>query len=70
MDQRWRWVIFRDPWPLHHFIGLGMGLGGGVAWWYWTTLSILRAKNCRLKLNLQLHDNKTNSVSEQCLNVN
>ena len=29
VDQRWKWVIFRDhdPWPLHHFI-LRMGLGG------------------------------------------
>ena len=50
-----------DPWPtwpmthgsLHHFI-LRMGLGEGVAWWYWTTLSVLRAKNRRLKLSLQL----------------
>ena len=32
-----------DPWQLRHFI-LRMALGGGVAWWYWTTLSILRAK--------------------------
>jgi len=32
-----------DSWPLHHFI-LRMGLGGGVAWWYWTTLSVFRAK--------------------------
>jgi len=29
--------VTRDPWPLHYFILL-MGLGGGVAWWYWTTL--------------------------------
>ena len=45
-----------DPWhmiTIHHFI-LRMGLGGGVAWWYWTTLSVLRATNCTLKLSLQL----------------
>ena len=50
--------FFRDPWPMwpitqltqdplwpmtHHFI-LRMGLARGVAWWYWTTLSVLRAK--------------------------
>ena len=33
---------------------LRMGQGGSVAWWYWTTLSVLRAKNRRLKLSLQL----------------
>jgi len=75
-SQRWKWVIFRDPWPiwpitqlthdphdprpmthgqwpLHHFT-LRMGRGGGVAWWYCTTLSVLTAKNRRLKLSLQL----------------
>jgi len=34
--------VTHDPWPLHYFILL-MGLGGGVAWWYWTTLSVLKA---------------------------
>ena len=38
------WPMTHDPWPLHYFILL-MGLGGGVAWWYWTTLSVLKAKN-------------------------
>jgi len=59
--QRWKWIIFRDPWPMwpitqlthdphdpwpttHHFI-LRLGLGGGVTWRYWTTLSVFRAKN-------------------------
>jgi len=31
-----------------------MGLRGGVAWWYWTTLSVLRAKDRRLKLSLKM----------------
>ena len=47
------WPMTHEPWPLHHFI-LRMGIGGGVAWWYWTILSVLRAKNRRLKLSLQL----------------
>jgi len=38
-----------DPWPLHHFI-LRMGLGGGVAWWYRTTLSVLIAKKSYIKI--------------------
>jgi len=33
---------------------LRMGLGEGDAWWYWTTLLVLRAKNLRKKLSLQL----------------
>ena len=47
--------VTHDPWPLHHFI-LRMGLEGSVAWWYLTTLSVLRTKNRRprLKLSLQL----------------
>ena len=80
--QKWKWVIFCDPWPMwhitqltrdphdpwpmaimvinhYHFI-LRMGLGWGVAWWYWTTLSILRTKNRRLNLS---HDNRPNWVS-------
>jgi len=40
--------ITHDPWPLH----LRTGLWGNVAWWYWTTLSVLREKNHRLKLSL------------------
>jgi len=81
-SQRWKWVIFRDPWPmahhtvdpwptwpmthdlwpLHHFIlrketrtpTPPPSLGRGVALWYWTTLSVLRATNRGLKLSLQL----------------
>ena len=30
--------VTHDLWPLHRSI-LRMGLGGGVAWWYWTTVS-------------------------------
>jgi len=36
-----------DLWSLP----LRRGQGGAVAWWYWTTLSVLRAKNRRLKLS-------------------
>jgi len=53
------WPMTHDPWPLHHFI-LRMGLGWGVAWWYWTTLSVLRTINRRLNLS---HDNRPNWVS-------
>jgi len=40
-----------DPCPLH-FIR-SMGLGEGVTLWYWSTLSVLKVKNRRLKLSLQ-----------------
>ena len=44
------WPMTHDPWSLP----LRMGQGGGVAWWYWPTLSVFRAKNCRSKLSPQL----------------
>jgi len=59
--QRWKWVIFCDPWPMWPITQLthdphdprpmvitpthGTRRGRGVAWWYWTTLSVLTAKN-------------------------
>ena len=45
--QRWNGSSFvtHDPWSLPQ----RMGQEVGVAFWYWTTLSILRAKNRRLK---------------------
>ena len=36
--------LTHDPWSLHHFILPMVGLGGGVEWWYWRTLSVLKAK--------------------------
>jgi len=50
-DPLYIWSMTDDPWPLHHFI-LRMGREGGVAWWYWTTLSVLIAKICKSKLSL------------------
>jgi len=35
------WPMTHDPWPLHYFILLTRL--GGVAWWHWTTLSVLKA---------------------------
>jgi len=40
------WPMTHDPWSLP----LRMGQGGGVAWWYWTTLSVLRAKKSYVKI--------------------
>ena len=62
--QRWKWVIFRDPWPIcdpsHSWPMTHMthdprsmvitpfhpmhGTRRGMAWWRWTTLSVLRTK--------------------------
>jgi len=39
---RLSWPMTHDPWLLHYFILL-MGIGGGVAWWYWTTILVLKA---------------------------
>jgi len=36
------WPMTHDPWPLHYFHP-AHGIGGSVTWWYWTTLSVLRA---------------------------
>jgi len=44
------WPTTHDPWSL----SICMGQRGGVAWRYWTTLSVFRAKTRRLKLSLQL----------------
>ena len=45
-DPSHSWPMTHDPWSLP----LRMGQGGGVAWWYWTTLSVFRAKNRRSQL--------------------
>ena len=61
--QRWKWVIFRDPWPMAFTLGyfnLLMGLGGNVAWWYWTTLSVLGANKMWIKIKPPtMIDNRT-----------
>jgi len=49
-DQRWKWVIFLDPWPMNHGqypYAWVMGQGGV---WH-GGLSVLRAKNRRLQLS-------------------
>jgi len=62
------WPMTHDPRRLHYFI-LRMGQGGGVAWWYWTTISVFRAKKSYINKPPAVK-NRTKWVSEQLLNVN
>jgi len=55
--QRWKWVIFLDPWPTWPMAITSFhpthGNRRGVTWWH-DNLWVLRAKNRTLKLSFQL----------------
>jgi len=76
--QRWKWLIFHESWPMTHDLWPlaitsfhpAHGTRRGVAWWYWTTFSVLRAKNHGSKLSLQLYGNRTTWVSSFLMSCN
>ena len=65
--QRWKWVIYRDPWPMVITPSHGTRRGRGMV--VLDNPLCLESKNCTLKLSPS-YDNMTNWVTEQFLNVN